>query len=46
MAGEKILVVDPSSSVQEIAKNSLAEAGYKVRTASNGMAVLASPEIK
>lgn len=45
MAGEHILVVDPSSAIQEIAMNCLAEAGYKVRTAANGMAVLTSPEL-
>ena len=45
MAGERILVVDPSSAIQEIALSSLAEAGYKARTAANGMAVLSSPEL-
>ncbi|MBN1514961.1 response regulator [Candidatus Sumerlaeota bacterium] len=46
MAGERILIIDPSAAVQEIAQNTLAEAGYRVRTASNGMSALVSPEIK
>ena len=46
MAGERILVVDSSTTVQEITQSSLAEAGYKVRTGANGMAALTVPEIE
>ncbi len=45
MPGEKLLVVDDSLAVQEIAKNLLEENGYKVITASNGFAALTFPEL-
>jgi CheY-like chemotaxis protein len=45
MAGEKILLADDSRSIQEISKNVLEEAGYKVTVASNGIAALSHPEL-
>ena len=45
MAGEWILIADRSVAVQEIAKNVLEEAGYKVTIASNGLAALTHPEL-
>ncbi|CAN5423723.1 hypothetical protein BH09SUM1_BH09SUM1_03800 [soil metagenome] len=45
MAGERILLVDSSAGVQEMAKAVLEEHGYKVTTASNGMAAISHPEI-
>jgi DNA-binding response OmpR family regulator len=46
MAGEQILVVDRSVAVQEILKNTLEDAGYKVLLASNGLAALTYPELE
>lgn len=45
MAGEKILVVDNSVAIQEIAKNTLEEQGFKVTIASNGIAALYHKDI-
>lgn len=45
MAGEKILLVDSSASVQDITKAVLEEHGYKVLAASNGLAALAHPDL-
>lgn len=45
MAGERILLVDSSAGVQEMAKAVLEEHGFKVATASNGLAALSHPEI-
>lgn len=46
MAGQRVLFVDSSASVQELAKCVLEENGYKVTTASNGVAALSHPEIE
>jgi len=46
MAGEKILVIDSSAAVQDIARTALEEAGFKVETASNGVAALTAPDLK
>ncbi len=46
MAGEKILIADSSASVQELAKAVLEEHGYKLATASNGVAALAHPDLE
>lgn len=45
MAGEKILLIDSSAGVQDLAKAVMEEHGYKVTTASNGAAALAHPEL-
>lgn len=45
MTGEKILVVDDSLAVQEIAKSLLEENGYKVTIASNGLSALTYPAL-
>lgn len=46
MAGERILVVDQSASVQEMCKSILEEHGMIVTVASNGLAALTHPEIQ
>jgi CheY-like chemotaxis protein len=46
MAGERILLVESSVAVQEVAKNILVEGGYKVEVASNGAAALSYPRLK
>jgi len=46
MAGEQILVAERSVAVQEILKNTLEDAGYKVLLASNGLAALTYPELE
>ncbi|HOE95789.1 MAG TPA: response regulator [Candidatus Sumerlaeota bacterium] len=40
-----ILVIDGSHAVQDLARNALGEAGYRVTTASNGAAVLTYPSL-
>lgn len=45
MAGERVLVVDSSAGVLELAKCVLEEHGFKAVTASNGMAALSHPEL-
>ncbi|MEO8376632.1 MAG: response regulator, partial [Candidatus Sumerlaeota bacterium] len=45
MAGEKILLIDSSAGVQDLAKAVMEEHGYKVTCASNGAAALAHPEL-
>jgi DNA-binding response OmpR family regulator len=45
MAGEKVLLIDPSAAVQDIAQTALEEAGYRVSTGSNGIAALTAPEL-
>jgi CheY-like chemotaxis protein len=45
MAGESILVVDSSVAVQELCRNVLENHGYRVSTASNGVAALAYPQL-
>lgn len=45
MAGEKILLVDTSAGVQDMTKAVLEESGYRVTTASNGVAALSHPEL-
>ncbi|HQH12000.1 MAG TPA: response regulator, partial [Candidatus Sumerlaeota bacterium] len=46
MAGELILVADKSVAIQQIAKNTLEEAGYRILEASNGLAALTYPELE
>lgn len=46
MAGEKILLIDSSAAVQDLARAVLEENGYKVTAASNGVAALTHPEIE
>lgn len=46
MAGERVLLVDSSAGVQELSKNFLEEHGYKVTTASNGIAALSHPDLE
>jgi|GEM_PF-404439 len=46
MAGEQILIAERSVAVQEILKNTLEDAGYKVLLASNGLAALTYPELE
>ncbi|MCD6385708.1 response regulator [Candidatus Sumerlaeota bacterium] len=45
MPGEKILVIDDSTAIQEIIKNTLEEQGFKVTIASNGLAALYHNEL-
>ncbi len=45
MAGERILMVDSSASVQDMTRAMLEEHGFRVATASNGMAAVSHPEI-
>lgn len=45
MAGELVLVVDDSSAVQDLVKRILEGEGYRVVSASNGVAALAYPDI-
>ncbi|MEQ8821236.1 MAG: response regulator [Sumerlaeia bacterium] len=46
MPGERVLVVDRSSTVQEATKAILEEHGYRVTIASNGLATVTHPEIE
>jgi len=46
MAGECILVADRSVAIQEIARNALRDAGYRVIVSSNGLAALTIPEME
>ncbi|MGF1573275.1 MAG: response regulator [Sumerlaeia bacterium] len=46
MAGERVLVVDHSATVQEISKAILEEHGYRVTGAANGLAAITHPEIE
>ncbi len=46
MPGERVMFVDSSAGVQEIARNVLEENGYKVTTASNGVAALSHPHVE
>lgn len=46
MAGENVLLIDSSASVQDIGRTVLEEAGYRVTTGSNGVAALTAPELK
>jgi two-component system chemotaxis response regulator CheY len=45
MAGEKVLLIDSSSAVQEIGQAALEEAGFRVIIGSNGVAALTSPDL-
>ncbi|MBX7244937.1 MAG: response regulator [Candidatus Sumerlaeaceae bacterium] len=45
MAGERILVVDNNVAVQDLCRYVLENAGYRVGTASNGVAALALPDL-
>ena len=46
MAGEKVLLVENSSAIQELGKNILEEHGYDVTVASNGLAALTYNDLK
>jgi two-component system chemotaxis response regulator CheY len=46
MAGERVLVVDHSATVQEISKAILEEHGFRVTVASNGLAAITHPEVE
>ncbi|MFH0792862.1 MAG: response regulator [bacterium] len=46
MAGEKILIVDDSAGIQEVAISLLRDSGYRVVTASNGLAALTYPDLQ
>lgn len=46
MAGERVLLIDSSAAVQEIGRTALEEAGFRVTTGSNGVAVLTAPDLK
>lgn len=46
MAGERVLVVDHSATVQEITKTILEEHSYRVSIAANGLAAVTHPEIE
>jgi DNA-binding response OmpR family regulator len=45
MGGERILLVDSSAGLLDMSKSALEENGFKVTTASNGMAALAHPDL-
>lgn len=45
MAGERILVIDDSATIQEISKAVLEEHGMRVTIAGNGLAALTHPEL-
>jgi len=45
MAGERLLLIDDSVGVQEIAKSVLEEHGFRVTVGSNGVAALTHPEL-
>ena len=45
MAGERLLLIDDSVGVQEIAKSVLEEHGFRVTTAGNGVAALTHPDL-
>ena len=44
--GERVLVVDNSSTIQEISKAVLEEHGFRVTIAGNGLAAVTHPEIR
>lgn len=46
MAGERVLLIDESAAVQDMAKCALEEHGYRVTLASNGLAALSHPDIE
>ncbi|MDX2175116.1 MAG: response regulator [Candidatus Sumerlaeia bacterium] len=46
MAGERVLLIDESAAVQDMAKAALEENGYRVTTASNGLAALSHPDLE
>jgi DNA-binding response OmpR family regulator len=46
MAGERVLLVEQSAAVQDMAKAMLEEHGYRVTTASNGIAALSHPDLE
>jgi len=46
MAGERVLVIDHSATVQEISKAILEEYGFRVTIAANGLAAVTHPEVE
>jgi len=46
MPGERVIVVDNSAAVQDLARAILEEHGFRVTVASNGLAALTHPEIE
>lgn len=46
MAGERVLLIEQSAAVQDMAKAALEEHGYRVTIASNGLAALSHPDIE